>query len=111
MAGSDRHTGHAREGKNFPWVIALAMSDQKPANCDEQSWMVFSASRFGSWAVQTLHVELFTNLVLDQELDTLDGGSSGLGDSGGNTTHCESVSTGDLNDVESLQRVGWMAFQ
>lgn len=28
-----------------------------------------------------------TNLVLDQELDTLNGGSSGLGDSGGNTTH------------------------
>jgi hypothetical protein len=33
-----------------------------------------------------------TNLVLDQELDTLDGGSSGLGDSGGNTTHCDTVS-------------------
>lgn len=30
-----------------------------------------------------------TNLVLDQELDTLNGGSSGLGDSGGDTTHCE----------------------
>lgn len=29
-----------------------------------------------------------TNLVLDQELDTLNGGSSGLGDSGGDTTHC-----------------------
>ena len=29
-----------------------------------------------------------TNLVLDQELDTLDGGSSSLGDSGGDTTHC-----------------------
>jgi hypothetical protein len=28
-----------------------------------------------------------TNLVLDQELDTLNGGSSGLGDSGGDTTH------------------------
>jgi len=28
-----------------------------------------------------------TNLVLDQELDTLNGGSSSLGDSGGNTTH------------------------
>jgi hypothetical protein len=33
-----------------------------------------------------------TNLVLDQELDTLDGGSSGLGDSGGDTTHCIFVS-------------------
>lgn len=28
-----------------------------------------------------------TNLVLDEELDTLDGGSGGLGDSGGDTTH------------------------
>jgi hypothetical protein len=36
-----------------------------------------------------LLVELSTNLVLDQELDTLDGGSSSLGDSSGNTTHCE----------------------
>jgi hypothetical protein len=34
-----------------------------------------------------------TNLVLDQELDTLNGGGSGLGDSGGNTTHCKSVSS------------------
>ena len=39
------------------------------------------------WSVETLHVELLTNLVLNQELDTLDGGSSGLGDSGGDTTH------------------------
>lgn len=29
-----------------------------------------------------------TNLVLDKELDTLNGGGSGLGDSGGDTTHC-----------------------
>lgn len=36
--------------------------------------------------------DVFTNLVLDQELDTLNGGSGGLGDSGGNTTHYESVS-------------------
>lgn len=33
-----------------------------------------------------------TNLVLDQELDTLNGGSSGLGDSGGDTTHYRKVS-------------------
>lgn len=30
-----------------------------------------------------------TNLVLDEELDTLDGGSGSLGDSSGNTTHCK----------------------
>jgi hypothetical protein len=30
---------------------------------------------------------LLAYLVLDEELDTLDGGSSSLGDSGGNTTH------------------------
>lgn len=29
-----------------------------------------------------------TYLVLDQELDTLDGSGSGLGDGGGDTTHC-----------------------
>lgn len=28
-----------------------------------------------------------TNLVLDEQLDTLDGGGSSLGDSSGNTTH------------------------
>lgn len=53
-----------------------------------------------SWSVETLHVELLTNLVLDQELDTLDGGSSGLGDSGGDTTHWESVSIDDRDGVE-----------
>lgn len=30
---------------------------------------------------------MWTYLVLDQELDTLDGSSSGLGDGSGNTTH------------------------
>lgn len=30
-----------------------------------------------------------TYLVLDEELDTLDGSGGGLGDGGGNTTHCE----------------------
>jgi hypothetical protein len=30
-----------------------------------------------------------TNLVLDEELDTLDGGGSGLRDRGGHTTHHE----------------------
>lgn len=29
-----------------------------------------------------------TNLVLDEKLDTLDGGSGGLGDGSGNTSHC-----------------------
>jgi hypothetical protein len=29
-----------------------------------------------------------TNLVLDEELDTLDGGSGSLGDGSGDTTHC-----------------------
>ena len=29
-----------------------------------------------------------TNLVLDEELDTLDGSGSSLGDGGGDTTHC-----------------------
>jgi hypothetical protein len=52
-----------------------------------------------------------TNLVLDQELDTLDGGGSGLGDSGGNTTHCESVSIIDHDEAKRTQRPGWMAFQ
>lgn len=33
-----------------------------------------------------------THLVLDEELDTLNGGGSGLGDGGGNTTHCDIVS-------------------
>jgi hypothetical protein len=28
-----------------------------------------------------------TNLVLDEELDTLDGGGGGLGDGSGDTTH------------------------
>jgi hypothetical protein len=51
-----------------------------------------------------------TNLVLDQELDTLDGGGSGLGDSGGDTTHCESVSIVDLDHVKRTQRPGWIAF-
>lgn len=37
-------------------------------------------------------ISVRTYLVLDQELDTLDGSSSGLGDSGGNTTHCDQVS-------------------
>lgn len=49
-----------------------------------------------------------TNLVLDQELDTLDGGSSGLRDSGGNTTHCSSVSIYSRDDdvvVDSSQRL------
>ena len=44
---------------------------------------------------------LLTNLVLDQELDTLDRGSSGLGDSGGDTTHWESVSIDDCDDVDA----------
>jgi hypothetical protein len=29
-----------------------------------------------------------TNLVLDEELDTLDGGGGSLGDGSGDTTHC-----------------------
>lgn len=29
-----------------------------------------------------------TNLVLDEELDTLNGSGSGLRDGGGDTTHC-----------------------
>jgi hypothetical protein len=29
-----------------------------------------------------------TNLVLDEELDTLDGSGGSLGDGGGDTTHC-----------------------
>lgn len=35
---------------------------------------------------------MVTNLVLDEELDTLDGGGSGLGDSGRDTTHYNSIS-------------------
>jgi hypothetical protein len=35
---------------------------------------------------------VFTNLVLDEKLDTLNGSSSGLRDGGGNTTHCDEVS-------------------
>jgi hypothetical protein len=53
-----------------------------------------------SWSIETLHAELLTNLVLDQELDTLDGGSSGLGDSGGDTTHWKSVSIEECDGVE-----------
>jgi hypothetical protein len=41
------------------------------AVCDSMSWTM----------------EL-TNLVLDEELDTLDGGGGSLGDGGGDTTHC-----------------------
>ena len=41
------------------------------AVCDSMSWMM----------------EL-TNLVLDEELDTLDGGGGSLGDGSGDTTHC-----------------------
>jgi hypothetical protein len=37
-----------------------------------------------------------TYLVLDQELDTLNGSSSGLGDGGGNTTHCYRKSVSDI---------------
>lgn len=55
---------------------------------------------FWSWSVETLHNELLTNLVLDQELNTLDGGSSGLGDSGGDTTHWELVSMDDCDGVD-----------
>lgn len=43
-----------------------------------------------------------TNLVLDEELDTLDGGSSGLGDSGGDTTHCDSVSIWSISDEPEM---------
>ena len=38
-----------------------------------------------------------TNLVLDEQLDTLNGGGSGLRDGGGNTTHCELVSIAQWN--------------
>jgi hypothetical protein len=33
-----------------------------------------------------------TYLILDEKLDTLDGGCGGLRDSGGNTTHCDKLS-------------------
>lgn len=32
--------------------------------------------------------QIFTYLVLDEELNTLDGGSGGLRDGSGDTTHC-----------------------
>jgi hypothetical protein len=73
--------------------------------------MEFSVSRSRSCSIGKLLVELKTHLVLDQELDTLNGGSSSLGDSGGNTTHCKSVSIIDLDDVTRIQRPGWMACQ
>ena len=41
------------------------------AVCDSMSWMMG-----------------LTNLVLDEELDTLDGGGGSLGDGSGDTTHC-----------------------
>jgi hypothetical protein len=42
---------------------------------------------FCLWPIPIGPGRVITNLVLDQELDTLNGGSSGLGDSGGDTTH------------------------
>ena len=45
-----------------------------------------------------------TNLVLDEELNTLDGGSGGLGDSGGDTTHWKTVSIVSLNVAGSEAR-------
>ena len=48
-------------------------------------------------------------LVLDEELDTLDGGGSGLRDGGGDTTHCKGVSNCSSNAMScaiTKHRVG-----
>lgn len=45
-------------------------------------------------------------LVLDEELDTLDGGSGGLGDGSGNTTHCLRKSVPAQGFVSSSYQVG-----
>lgn len=49
---------------------------------------------------------LLAYLVLDEELDTLDGGSSSLGDSSGNTTHCYDVSYCCIKSRQFVQSVG-----
>lgn len=51
-------------------------------NCKSQSSGIFCLRPILIGAGRVI-----TNLVLDQELDTLNGGSGGLGDSGGDTTH------------------------
>ena len=51
-------------------------------NCKSQS-----SINFLLWSISIGARRVVTNLVLDQELDTLNGGSGGLGDSGGDTTH------------------------
>lgn len=50
-------------------------------------------------------------LVLDEELDTLDGGSSSLGDSGGNTTHYYILVSIPRNIQQSIQLVDIMKNQ
>lgn len=44
--------------------------------------------------------ERVANLVLDEELDTLDGGSGGLGDGSGNTTHCRVLVSSPCSDAK-----------
>lgn len=51
-------------------------------NCQTQSSVIFCLRPIPIGTGRVI-----TNLVLDQELDTLNGGSGGLGDSGGDTTH------------------------
>lgn len=49
-----------------------------------------------------------THLILDQELDTLDGGSSRLGDSSRNTTHCrENYVSAHPADANSIFIKSW----
>lgn len=43
-----------------------------------------------------------TYLVLDEELDTLNGGGSGLRDGGGNTTHCRMLLALHLGILENF---------
>lgn len=64
----------------------------------------------GVLAVETTGLDHLI-LVLDEELDTLDGSGGGLGDGGGNTTHCDllvivRVIIFSLDSLES-QRNSW----
>lgn len=60
------------------------------SSCDDLSTGV-TRSDLGRLAVQIDSVVLFTNLVLDEKLDTLNGSGGSLGDSGGDTSHCRKL--------------------